>query len=114
MEVDKILSHAKQNKVMYAMLAMILVISLVTMISASIAHDPVRRLDGASDEVKKAIEQSTGVGVTGIKNAKNASALIIAGQVIIIVAVLFAMVMGYKYADRVKSAISKSLAMRYF
>jgi hypothetical protein len=103
-----------QNKGMYVALGAVLVVSLVTLISASIVYDPIRQMN---DDIEKnpsnAAIQIKNYGPI-LKNAKNAGVLIIVGQLFICVAVIAAIVMGYKYGDSIKSQISKSLAMRYF
>jgi hypothetical protein len=117
MDVQKAMSYAMQNKGMYVALGAVLVVSLVTLISASIVYDPIRRFNESvekSPALQQQIEGLTTVSPVALKNAKNAGILIIVGQVVICVAVIAAMVMGYKYGDRVKAQISKSLAMRYF
>jgi hypothetical protein len=105
-----------QNKGMYVALGAVLVVSLVTLISASIVYDPIRKMNDAVEKNPSAASQvqSLGVSSVGLKNAKNAGVLIIVGQLFICVAVIAAIVMGYKYGDAIKSQISKSLAMRYF
>lgn len=117
MDAQKAVSYAMQNKGMYFALAAVLVLSLVTLISASIAYDPIRRIHDSVEKnaaLQQQFETLTTVSPVLLKNARNAGILIIIGQVLISLAVIAAMVMGYKYGDAIKSQISKSLAMRYF
>ena len=117
MDAQKAVNYAIQNKGMYIALAAVLVLSLVTLISASIAYDPIRRINESvekSPALQQQFESLTTVSPVLLKNAKNAGILIIVGQILVSLAVIAAMVMGYKYGDAIKSQISKSLAMRYF
>lgn len=106
MNFADVISYAKNHRTQYMILSALLVVSFAGMVLASIAYDPIRKLEERGDVNALA---AAGVSAREMRNAKHAAVLTIVVNVLVLVAVIAMMVMGQRFLG----AMQKRLSMRF-